>query len=336
MRIRSVKPEFFRHEELQDCEASHPGKYIMLSFIGLWCISDSKGRFEWKPRVMKLDILPFLNFNMEETLAVLEEHGFVERYEVDGRPFGFIPSFEKHQRITGKEFTEGEKYPPQNRETTGKQRGNNRGSGKKTGENDPKNGETGGQMVELSTFSGSEENPTETESEILETSVNQLIAGGKQQGNNGETTRKHPVVQEREREKERKGKGGVGDDEKNTQNSLALEVVTELEKFTGGADEIFSAWRRWVDYKQGEHRERYRKPSTEAEAVRHLFELARGDTQEAAKIITQSIANTWKGFFEIKTNHNGYARNFNKTSTPPGTVAASGKTFRARAGALLD
>ena len=136
-RIRTVKPDFFRHEKLQDLEVAHPGKYIMLTFEGLWTLCDSKGKFLFKPRTIKLDVLPFIPFNMEETLGVLEKEGFIETYEVEGEKYGRIPSFLDHQRITGKEATEGEKYPDpivkqkgSNRETPEKHPGAQEGKGK--------------------------------------------------------------------------------------------------------------------------------------------------------------------------------------------------------------
>lgn len=122
-RIRTIKPEFFRHEDLQDLERDNPGKCVMLVFAGLWGHCDSKGRFEWRPRTLKLDILPFLAFDMAETLSILEGAGQVIRYSVDGREYGEIPSFGKHQRLAGKEVAEGEKYPCRTGEATGKQRG---------------------------------------------------------------------------------------------------------------------------------------------------------------------------------------------------------------------
>ena len=125
-RIRSIKPDFFRHEALQDAEIANPGKYPMMVFAGLWGHCDSKGRFEWRPRQLKLDILPFLPFDMAETLEILAKSGMVNRYEVDGNSYGEIPTFEKHQRLSGKEVTEGEKHPEPNGEATGKQSGSNR------------------------------------------------------------------------------------------------------------------------------------------------------------------------------------------------------------------
>ena len=115
-RIRSIKPDFFRHEGLQDLEAANPGAYPMLVFAGLWGHCDKLGRFEWKPRHLKLDILPFLDFDIEKTLSLLESAGFIQRYTVGEKQFGLIPSWEIHQRISGKEAQDDAKSPePQSR-----------------------------------------------------------------------------------------------------------------------------------------------------------------------------------------------------------------------------
>lgn len=110
-RIRTIKPEFFRHEQLQDIEAENPKSYVMLVFAALWGHCDNQGRFLWKPRHLKLDILPFLDFDMAETLELLCRHGFIRRYEVDGKQYGKVLSFETHQRLTGKEATDGGRFP---------------------------------------------------------------------------------------------------------------------------------------------------------------------------------------------------------------------------------
>ena len=110
-RIRTVKPEFFRHEGLQDLEKSHKGKNAMLVFIGLWGHCDKGGKFEWRPRQLKLDILPFLDFDMEATLGLLHSAGFLERYEISGKQYGRIPTFKDHQRVGGKEAQEPDRFP---------------------------------------------------------------------------------------------------------------------------------------------------------------------------------------------------------------------------------
>lgn len=109
-RIRSIRPEFFRHEGLQDLASKH-GAHVMLVFAGLWGHCDKSGRFECRPRQLKLDILPFLDFDMAETLSVLEVAGFIQTYSVNGKSYGFIETFVKHQRISGKEALEPSKLP---------------------------------------------------------------------------------------------------------------------------------------------------------------------------------------------------------------------------------
>lgn len=113
-RIRTVKPDFFRHERLQDIEAANPGAHVMLVFAALWGHCDKAGRFEWRPRRLKLDILPFLQFDLEATLSVLEREGFIRRYESGGEIFGEVPTFGEHQRISGKEAQESGKCPEPN------------------------------------------------------------------------------------------------------------------------------------------------------------------------------------------------------------------------------
>jgi hypothetical protein len=99
-RIRNIKPDFFRHEGLQDLERENAGKYPMFVFEGLWTKSDRQGVFEWKPRMLKLDILPFLDFDMEESLEILSDAGYIRKYEVEGKEYGIIPTFKKHQVIS--------------------------------------------------------------------------------------------------------------------------------------------------------------------------------------------------------------------------------------------
>jgi len=128
-RIRTIKPDFFRHEGLQDLAAQH-GAHVMLVFAGLWGHCDRFGRFECKPRHLKLDILPFLDFDMAETIQALESAGFIQTYEVGNKRYGFIPSFAEHQRFGGKEASEPAKHPEPPVKSEG-------GSGEATGKQSP-------------------------------------------------------------------------------------------------------------------------------------------------------------------------------------------------------
>ncbi len=111
-RIRTVKPDLFVHEALSELEEQHPTLRPMLAFIGLFTQCDRRGCFEWMPRKLGLAVLPFVeSFSMPEAMALLEQHGYIRRYEVGGKAFGHIPTWRRHQRITGREATDPPRYP---------------------------------------------------------------------------------------------------------------------------------------------------------------------------------------------------------------------------------
>ncbi len=95
-RIRTIKPVFFRHNEmyLAEKESKLP---LRLAFIGLWTVADREGRFRWKPIEIKLDIFPYDNLDFESILEALLKYGFIVKYVVNKEVLGFIPSFLKHQ-----------------------------------------------------------------------------------------------------------------------------------------------------------------------------------------------------------------------------------------------
>lgn len=99
-RIRTIRPEFFKHERLADLSPLH-----RLLFIGLWCQADREGRMEYRPRRLKIEILPFDDCDLDAMVADLERHPdrLVVRYAVEGRHFLQIPSFARHQRFHPKE-----------------------------------------------------------------------------------------------------------------------------------------------------------------------------------------------------------------------------------------
>lgn len=101
-RIRTVKPDLFRHDGLFEAEQSS-GLPLRLAFIALFTIADREGRFRWQPRRMKLDMFPYDAIDIAAVLDALHAHGFIARYEVDAEVYGFIPSWANHQTINHKE-----------------------------------------------------------------------------------------------------------------------------------------------------------------------------------------------------------------------------------------
>lgn len=98
MRIRTIKPEFWLHEDL-----SQLSPMARLAFIGLWQLADREGRLEDRPRRIKVSLFPYDNTEIEPLVSELEAFGFVQKYDVDGASYLSIPGFLEHQRPHPKE-----------------------------------------------------------------------------------------------------------------------------------------------------------------------------------------------------------------------------------------
>lgn len=95
-RQRFIKPSFFRHAELFEAERQS-GLPLRLAFAGLWTVADRRGVFRVKASELKLEVLPYDQVDFEAVLQALESAGFIARYQVAGKVYGVIPTFEEHQ-----------------------------------------------------------------------------------------------------------------------------------------------------------------------------------------------------------------------------------------------
>ena len=101
-RIRTIKPEYQRHLEIYLTE-KETGLPLRAAFPGFWMIADREGRFRWQPEILKLDILPFDNIDFNRVLDALERVDLIRSYVVDGKKYGYIPTFLKHQVVNMRE-----------------------------------------------------------------------------------------------------------------------------------------------------------------------------------------------------------------------------------------
>lgn len=101
-RIRTIKPDFFRHGGLFDAERE-TGLPLRVAFAGLWTAADREGRFAWKPRELKLDTLPYDDCDFARVLDALWTRGHIVKYVTEAGVFGFIPSWHEHQVINNRE-----------------------------------------------------------------------------------------------------------------------------------------------------------------------------------------------------------------------------------------
>lgn len=92
-RIRSVHPGFFTDENV--VSVSMPAR---LTLIGLGIEADDKGVFQWKEKTIKMRLFPADNIDVGPLLIELVNEGLLMRFEVDGKSYGAIKNFRKHQR----------------------------------------------------------------------------------------------------------------------------------------------------------------------------------------------------------------------------------------------
>ncbi len=239
-RIRTIKPEFFKNEQLADLPMS-----ARLLFIGLWTLADKEGRLEDRPKRIKVELFPYDNLDCDKELSRLQSAGFIERYEVGELKVIQIINFTTHQRITGKESESDSKFPA-------------------------------------------------------------ITEGEKQSGNIGETLGEHPGEQEG-KGKEGKGKEGKGN---------APPVVEIIYPFD---DDFKTHWEHWKLYKRVEHKFQYKSPQSEQASLADLVRKSGGQKSTAIAVINQSVANGWKGFFELKNQSNGAANHSHQRRNQPVT-----------------
>jgi len=101
-RIRTIKPEFFSHEELFDAEIE-TGLPLRLAFAGLWTVCDREGRFKWRVRAIKSQVMPYDDIDFSRVLDALTTRGFVVKYACERVEYGWVPGFARHQVINNRE-----------------------------------------------------------------------------------------------------------------------------------------------------------------------------------------------------------------------------------------
>lgn len=97
-RIRSVKPEFWT-----DRKVARVSRDARLLYISLWNQADEHGRLHGDARYVKGHCLPYDDdLGLAEVDTLLNElwrAGRVQRYEVDGEPYLYLPKLAGHQRL---------------------------------------------------------------------------------------------------------------------------------------------------------------------------------------------------------------------------------------------
>jgi uncharacterized protein YlbG (UPF0298 family) len=111
-RARNIKPGFFTNDNLGELSA-----YARLAFIGLWSQADFNGNMKYKPKRLKVEVLPYDNVDFSELVKELSDAGFVMTYETGGDQYLHVINFKKHQRPHKNEVLRGTDVPQPEEET---------------------------------------------------------------------------------------------------------------------------------------------------------------------------------------------------------------------------
>lgn len=96
-RIRTIKPEFWRHEDLSELpEATHLLAAALLNY------SDDDGYFNANPKLVQAECTPLRepSVSVPDSLTMLSKVGFIRMGKgADGKSYGKVNKFLEHQRI---------------------------------------------------------------------------------------------------------------------------------------------------------------------------------------------------------------------------------------------
>lgn len=99
-RIRTIKPEFWRNEQLAGVSAE-----ACLLAVGLLNHCDDEGYFNANPKLVEADVFPLRELSCNTTVLIQElvSIGYINVFSgSDGKTYGHIVSFERHQVINKK------------------------------------------------------------------------------------------------------------------------------------------------------------------------------------------------------------------------------------------
>jgi DNA-binding transcriptional MerR regulator len=109
-RARFIRPEFFTDEKLADLPFG-----ARLLFAGIWCHADLRGVFEYSAKLLRVQVFPFDEGTTSKQVAgwleALEQNGQIGRFTANGKEWGYVRNWAKHQSISTKEQQIGTKRP---------------------------------------------------------------------------------------------------------------------------------------------------------------------------------------------------------------------------------
>lgn len=105
-RSRNIKPSFFVNVELGELDPM-----ARLLFIGMWTVADFKGDFEWQPKRLKIQILPYDNCDITELAISLDKSRLITFYSDGEKIYCRVVNFREHQNPHPNEEKKGSSIP---------------------------------------------------------------------------------------------------------------------------------------------------------------------------------------------------------------------------------
>lgn len=94
-----LNPDFFTDPDI----VASLDAYGRLLYQGIWCVAEDSGCFEFNSLLLKMKVLPgdqnVTSENIQEYLDILIKLKKIIIYEVDGRKYGWLKNFHKHQSL---------------------------------------------------------------------------------------------------------------------------------------------------------------------------------------------------------------------------------------------
>lgn len=82
-----------------------------------------------------------------------------------------------------------------------------------------------------------------------------------------------------------------------------IQINNKDKELTFFSSEWEDLWNVWIQYKKEEHRDKFKSKNTEQVALNHLVKISNNNIEIAKEIVNYSIANKYKGLFELKIKH---------------------------------
>lgn len=109
-RARFIRPEFYEDDKIGSL--SFPARLL---FPRTWMEADMQGVFEWNAKIFRIKAFPHdenvKSDQVEKWMGEIVTAGMVEFFEHNGKKYGFIPKFCKHQSFTTSEVKAGNRHP---------------------------------------------------------------------------------------------------------------------------------------------------------------------------------------------------------------------------------